>query len=209
MELYVQDGIPSTVEHDRLADGLSALSRTLVGITARALGSLNAEVTLSQYRTLVVLASSAPLRTVDLASLLGVHPSTATRTCDRLVRRALVARGHRHDDRRVAWLTLTEAGKTLVGEVMHRRTVEIRQLLETTTDAGHPRTAADLIDALVAAAGELTEKAWWRRWEQSSAAPEPPSAPPAAHRARAGAHGQRTGGGTGCGEATLGPKNGA
>lgn len=170
VKLYVEGGPSSTAEHDRLVDGLSALSRALVGITARALGSLNAEVTLSQYRTLVILASSAPLRTVDLASSLGVHPSTATRTCNRLVRRALVARRHRHDDRRVAWLTLTEAGKTLVGDVMRHRTAEIRRLLKA-AEVERPQTPTDLINALVVAAEEPTEESWWRRWEQSSASP--------------------------------------
>ncbi|MDG4811088.1 MarR family transcriptional regulator [Micromonospora sp. WMMD1120] len=166
MKLYVEGGPASTGDHDLLVDSLSALSRTLVGITARALGSLDAEVTLSQYRTLVILASTAPLRTVDLASSLGVHPSTATRTCNRLVQRALVARHHRPDDRRVAWLTLTEVGKTLVGDVMRHRTAEIRRLLEA-TDVERPQTTANLINALVVAAGELTEESWWQRWEQS------------------------------------------
>lgn len=170
VKLYVEGGTPSTAADGQLVDGLSALSRTLVGITARTLGSLDAEVTLSQYRTLVILASRAPLRTVDLASLLGVHPSTATRTCNRLVRRDLVARRQQPDDRRVAWLTLTEGGKTLVGDVMRRRTAEIRRLLEV-AGAGRPQTPVDLINALVVAAGEPTEELWWQRWEQSTASP--------------------------------------
>ncbi|RKN47670.1 MarR family winged helix-turn-helix transcriptional regulator [Micromonospora endolithica] len=170
MKLYVEGDTPSTAADDQLVAGLSALSRTLVGITARTLGSLDAEVTLSQYRTLVILASRAPLRTVDLATSLGVHPSTATRTCDRLVRRNLVLRRRQPDDRRVAWLILTDGGKTLVGEVMRRRTAEIRRLLEL-AGAGGPRTTADLINALVVAAGEPTEELWWRRWEQSSTSP--------------------------------------
>ncbi|WFE53224.1 MarR family transcriptional regulator [Micromonospora sp. WMMD1155] len=166
MKLYVEGAPASTEEHDVLVDSLSALSRTLVGITARTLNALDAEVTLSQYRTLVILASAAPLRTVDLASSLGVHPSTATRTCNRLVQRALVARRHRPEDRRVAWLTLTEAGKRLVGDVMRHRTAEIRRLLKA-TDVADPQTAADLINGLVVAAGEPTEESWWQRWEQS------------------------------------------
>lgn len=164
----MESGTPSTAADDRLVDGLSALSRALVGLTARTLGSLDAEVTLPQYRTLVLLASHAPLRTVDLASSLGVHPSTVTRTCDRLVRRDLVARRQQPDDRRVAWLTLTEAGKMLVGDVMRRRTAEIRRLL-TVADVGRSQTPAELINALVSAAGEPTEELWWQRWEQSNA----------------------------------------
>ncbi|SCG54157.1 MarR family winged helix-turn-helix transcriptional regulator [Micromonospora halophytica] len=170
MALYVDGSTPSTPDHEDLVDGLSALSRTLVGITARTLAALDAEVTLSQYRTLVVLASHSPIRTVDLAARLGVHPSTATRTCDRLVRRELVARHHRPVDRRVAWLTLTEAGKTLVGDVLRRRTDEIRRLL-LLADGSRPHTPAELIEALVIAAGEPTEEQWWRRWERCTARP--------------------------------------
>ncbi|WP_422735733.1 MarR family winged helix-turn-helix transcriptional regulator [Micromonospora sp. WMMD729] len=171
MKLYGEDGTTSTAAQDRLVDGLSALARALVGITARTLGSVDAEVTLPQYRTLVILASHAPLRTVDLASLLGVHPSTATRTCNRLVRRELVVRRQQPDDRRVAWLSLTEGGKTLVGAVMRRRTSEIRRLL-TVADAGRRRTPAELIESLVIAAGEPTEEVWWQHWEQSASAPD-------------------------------------
>ncbi|MEV1142115.1 MarR family transcriptional regulator [Micromonospora sp. NPDC049799] len=169
MELYAESDVRSTAGGEELVDGLSALSRTVVGITARTLATLDVEVTLSQYRTLVVLASCGPLRTVDLAAALHVHPSTATRTCDRLVRRDLVARHQRPSDRRVALLTLTEAGKTLVGDVMRHRTQEIRRLVQA-VGAGH-RTAAELINALVIAAGEPTEDQWWQRWEQSAEIP--------------------------------------
>ncbi|WFF00250.1 MarR family transcriptional regulator [Micromonospora sp. WMMD964] len=177
MKLYGEGGTASTAGNDQLVDGLSALARTLVGITARTLASVDAEVTLPQYRTLVILASRAPLRTVDLASLLGVHPSTATRTCNRLVRRELVARRQQADDRRVAWLSLTEGGKTLVGDVMRRRTAEIRRLLSV-ADSGRRRTPAELINSLVIAAGEPTEELWWQHWEQSASVPDD-----ASHRA--------------------------
>ncbi|MBM0275199.1 MarR family winged helix-turn-helix transcriptional regulator [Micromonospora tarensis] len=170
MKPYAEGGTPSTAAENELLDGLSALSRALVGITARSLGSLDAEVTLPQYRTLVILAARAPLRTVDLASSLGVHPSTATRMCNRLVRRNLVARRQQSDDRRVAWLTLTDGGKALVGDVMRHRTAEIRRLLKT-ANSGRPQTPTDLINALVTAAGEPAEELWWRHWEESSASP--------------------------------------
>ncbi|MFV2116294.1 MarR family winged helix-turn-helix transcriptional regulator [Micromonospora sp. LOL_025] len=148
----------------------------MVGITARTLATLDVEVTLSQYRTLVVLASRGPLRTVDLAAALHVHPSTATRTCDRLIRRDLVARHHRPADRRVALLSLTEAGKTLVGDVMRHRTGEIRRLVQAV--ATSPRTTAELINALVIAADEPTEEQWWHRWERCVVLPQVPAHSP-------------------------------
>ncbi|WP_247686712.1 MarR family winged helix-turn-helix transcriptional regulator [Micromonospora sp. C31] len=141
----------------------------MVGITARTLATLDVEVTLSQYRTLVILASRGPLRTVDLAAALHVHPSTATRTCDRLVRRDLVARHHRPTDRRVALLTLTEAGKTLVGDVMRHRSDEIRRLVQAV--ASGPQTTAEMINSLVIAADEPTEEQWWHRWQECTRLP--------------------------------------
>ena len=45
------------------------------------------EVTLTQYRTLVVLASRGPQGLAGLADAVGVTPATATRMCDRLVKK--------------------------------------------------------------------------------------------------------------------------
>ncbi|MFC0506469.1 MarR family winged helix-turn-helix transcriptional regulator [Micromonospora costi] len=165
MDLYVPSPATSAGGDRDLVDGLAALSRALVGITARTLGTLDADVTLSQYRTMVVLASRGPLRTVDLAAALHIHPSTVTRTCDRLVRRGLVGRHPGAADRRVSWLALTEEGKALVGEVMRRRTAQIRDLVrgaETAAVGG----VAELVEALVVASGEPTERQWWQRWER-------------------------------------------
>ncbi len=157
---------PVTDAESALVDQLAALSRVMVGFTARTLAGLDTELTLSQYRTLVLLAARGPLRTVDLATVLGVHPSTATRACDRLVRRDLVARRQGTTDRRVAWLTLTEAGRDLVGQVVRGRTDRIRDLVRAAGAAG-AASAGDLVIALVAAAGEPTEDQWWREWAGS------------------------------------------
>ncbi|MBQ0902409.1 MarR family winged helix-turn-helix transcriptional regulator [Micromonospora sp. U21] len=156
-------GVPAGADAD-LVDGLAALSRALVGITAHTLATLDVEVTLSQYRTIVVLASRGPVRTVDLAAALHVHPSTVTRTCDRLERRGLVARHQGATDRRVSWLILTESGKSLVGEVMRRRTAQIRELVRT-PEAAAARSLAELVEALAVASGEPSERQWWHRWE--------------------------------------------
>lgn len=158
----------SDVGSDAVIDPLAALGRLLVGITARILATLDVDVTLSQYRTIVVLATCGPQRTVDLAAELQVHPSTVTRTCDRLIRRGIVHRHHRQLDRRVSWLALSEHGKDLIGQVMLRRAAEIGRLLE-----GIPiddvESIARLLDALVTRGGELPEPLWWRRWAESTA----------------------------------------
>jgi DNA-binding MarR family transcriptional regulator len=150
-----------------LVNALASLSRVLVGATARALSQLEVEVTLPQFRTLVVLASRGPQRTIDLAQELGVQSSTVTRTCDRLARRGLLRRGQRAGgDRRVVWIVLTEAGKELVGEAMHRRRAELSELVASVplVDAA----VGGVLDALVEAAGEEPDPRWWERWSRST-----------------------------------------
>ena len=65
----------STVD---LTEAVLTASRVLVAVAARSLAEHEGEVSLQQYRGLVVLASRGPQRPVDLAEALGVDPSTAT-----------------------------------------------------------------------------------------------------------------------------------
>ncbi|MFD0820942.1 MarR family winged helix-turn-helix transcriptional regulator [Micromonospora zhanjiangensis] len=150
-----------------VVDALAALSRILVGITARSLNMLDIDLTLSQYRIVVLLAARGPQRTVDLARELALHPSTVTRTCDRLIRRGLLTRQHRQPDRRVAWLALSESGKDLIGEVMRRRHAEIRRLVDA-VPIEDPTEVTGVLDAVVTAAGDLPETQWWQRWIEST-----------------------------------------
>ncbi|WP_422733434.1 MarR family winged helix-turn-helix transcriptional regulator [Micromonospora sp. WMMD558] len=174
MRLYVEPAESPTAVDEGLVDALAALSRSLVGITVRSLGVLDVDLTMSQYRTLVLLASRGPVRVVDLAVALQVHPSTVTRTCDRLVRRGLVARRPGESDRRVSWLSLTTAGKDIVGAVIQHRTAEIRRLVATTgVRAGGG--LRESVEALVAAAGEPDERQWRRHWERCAGPPAPPT----------------------------------
>jgi DNA-binding MarR family transcriptional regulator len=151
-----------------VVDALLALSRVLVGVAARSLADLDEEVTLPQYRTLVVLVSRGPQRIVDLAQELAVTSSTATRMCNRLVGKRLVARQVRPDDRRAAWVTLTVTGRDLVGAVMRRRRVVISELVAELS-LTRPLAFASVVNALVEAGGEPPDAEWWRRWEQAAA----------------------------------------
>jgi DNA-binding MarR family transcriptional regulator len=167
VDLCVAEQDPSPLGSDEIVESLAAIGRVLVGVTARTLAHLDVDVTLSQYRTLLVLASHGPIRTVDLAAALQVHPSTATRACDRLVGKGLVVRHHGEADRRVAWLRLTDAGKDLVGAVTRQRTAEISQLVRAARVTGR-EPAVDTLRALVSVSGEPAEQQWWRRWDGST-----------------------------------------
>ena len=111
-----------------------AASRVLIGVAARSLAAVEDTVTLTQVRALVIIASRGPLHLAALAEDMGVHPSNATRACDRLVAAGLLDRRDNPADRRHLLLTLTDAGRELVDGVMDRRRAAIGQILRR--DAG-------------------------------------------------------------------------
>jgi DNA-binding MarR family transcriptional regulator len=135
----------------------------LVGVAARSLAIVAEDVTLAQYRALVVLASRGPQRLADLATALAVEPSTATRMCDRLVRKRLVARRRSSDDRRAVRISLTPAGAVLIAEVSRRRRVEIAQIMHRLPKAQRP-VVLRALRAFADAAGEVPEQDWSLGW---------------------------------------------
>lgn len=152
-------------------DGLLAAGRMLIAQTARSLAQLDASVTVPQFRAMVVLATSGPQRVVDLAGELGVRSSTATRMCDRLLRKGLVSRHEHPVDRRANWVVLTTPGRHLVAEIMRRRRNEIATLVDAVRIAD-PDALARTLHALVLASGELPEAQWWQRWAASASSAE-------------------------------------
>ncbi len=157
---------PLDVAEEEVVEALLAMSRMFVGIAARSLARLDEDVTLAQYRTLVLLVSRGPQRVVDLSQELSVTSSTATRMCDRLIRKGLAARYERADDRRASWIGLTPAGRDLVGEVMRLRREAIADLVREVS-LTRPLGFASVLHAFVEAAGEVPAARWQRQWETS------------------------------------------
>jgi DNA-binding MarR family transcriptional regulator len=147
---------PPHVPGDELVDMVLAASRALVAVAARSLAATGDEVTLPQYRALVVLAARGPQGTAELAAALAVNPSTATRMCDRLVRKSLVRRHRQAGDRRSVRIALTAAGRDLVAEVSRRRRAELVRLLGALPADQHEQVIA-AFRAFAAAAGELPQ----------------------------------------------------
>ncbi len=117
------------VEQESMVDAVLSASRVLVAIAARSLADAGEEVTLTQYRSLVVLASRGPQSMAALAEAVAVTPATASRLCDRLVKKKLVRRRSDRHDRRQVRLALTEMGRHLVDTVTSRRRQEIAQIM--------------------------------------------------------------------------------
>jgi DNA-binding MarR family transcriptional regulator len=125
------------------------------------------QVTLPQYRALVVLAAKGPQSLRELAEVLDVHTSTATRMCDRLVRKRLVRRRQSRQDRREVVLDLTPPGRDLVVEVAGRRRSEIARIVaRVPRDQRHALVSA--LTAFGRAAGEVPEQSWSLGWEVAS-----------------------------------------
>ncbi len=147
-----------------VVEAVLGASRVLVAVAARSLAEVAEEVTLPQYRALVVLASKGPQRVASLAEALEVTPPTATRMCDRLVRKGLVRRRTSREDRREVRLYLTPGGHELVAEVTRRRRDEIERLLGRIPPARQV-ALVELFGALAEAAGEPAEGDWALGWE--------------------------------------------
>lgn len=165
---------PGTPE---VLDALLSAGRALVAVAARSLANLDSDVTLPQFRALMVLATRGPQRVVDISAELGVTPSTGTRMCDRLVRKQLVRRARTPLDRRAVRLTLTPGGRALVAEVTRRRRDELARIVAS-IPAEHHRALSASLHAFAAAAGETNDAEWWLGWRRQ---PEVPDAgrPPA------------------------------
>ncbi len=149
-----------------MVDAVLTASRVLVAIAARSLADLDEaeDVTLAQYRTLVVLASRGAQGMASLAEALGVTPPTASRLCDRLVRKGLVRRRADRNDRRQVRVGLTVPGRRLVDVVTARRRREIAVLLQSVPEEARRSVVAGL-QLLAKSAGEVPDQHWSTGWD--------------------------------------------
>jgi DNA-binding MarR family transcriptional regulator len=147
-----------------VVDAVLSASRVLVAVAARSLADVAEEVTLTQYRTLIVLASRGPQNLAGLAEAVGVTPATATRMCDRLVRKDLIRRRTERDDRRQLRVALTIKGRSLVDAVTVRRRQEIGRIMSE-IPAEQQAVLVQALGRLASAAGEVPEQDWTTGWD--------------------------------------------
>lgn len=131
-----------------------AASRVMSAVVAESVTPIADHVTLAQYRALLIVAASGPINLNAVAAALGVHPSNATRACDRLVDAGLLARTESAVDRRRVELSLTAAGRGLINAVNARRKAAIERVLARMTPEAREALAVALAD-FTAAAGTL------------------------------------------------------
>lgn len=158
---------PSDADAD-LGEALLRASRVLVSVAARSLAEVD-DVTLVQFRALVVV-SSRKTTVSSLARALDVHPTTATRLCDRLVDKALLRRVPNDEDRRTIELHLTDAGRRLVRRVTGRRRRDLTAIAAR-MPAPAARAAVDALRAFADAAGEPSDTIDVFGWDDTGAQP--------------------------------------
>jgi len=90
---------------------------------------LSLDLTMSELKTLLVLASAGSASGGRLAGSIGVGLSTMTGIVDRLREQGLVSRGEDPDDRRVTRVALTGAGRALIAELQQSSRERFRELL--------------------------------------------------------------------------------
>jgi DNA-binding MarR family transcriptional regulator len=146
-----------------VTDAVLVASRALVSVAARSLALVEDRVTLVQYRALVVLGSRGAMNVGMLADVLGLHQSTATRLCDRLVTKGYIDRQTSAESRREVLVALTAQGRALVRTVTARRRAEIKAIVARLPSAQR----SQLVDAFAAfadAADEVPDAAWKLGW---------------------------------------------
>lgn len=139
------------VDASDAAETLLYASRALVGVAARSLADV--EVTLPQFRALVVISESPRTTVSALGSALGIHSTSASRLCDRLVRKRLIQRVEGSDDRRETELRLAAEGQRLVDRVSERRRADLLEIVERMG----AEVTADVVRALQAFAAAADE----------------------------------------------------
>lgn len=137
-------------------DAVVRATRVLVAVIAQSVAEVEDVITLPQFRVLVMVATHGPLNLRAVASALGVHPSNATRTCDRLVAGGLLDRRDDPTDRRHLVLTLTDEGRRLIDSVTQHRRAAIGAVLAQLPPPNRRTLAADL-EAFADAAGEIPD----------------------------------------------------
>ena len=149
----VEPAIAAGEEAADLVTALLTASRALVGVSARTLADVEDRVTLTQFRTLVILDSHRGINLNRLAELLDVNSSTAMRMIDRLLVADLATRRDNPANRREVLLDLTPAGRRIVRQVTSRRRTEIARIVKQMPAQQRGALIAAL-RAFAAAAGE-------------------------------------------------------
>ncbi len=133
-----------------------AAANVMMRVAARSVVEVEDVVTTPQLRILMLISGSGPQSIGSVAAELNVHPSNATRPCEKLVRAGLIMRSPDPSDRRFVQLELTARGAALVEHVLSERRAAMAEVFAQLS----PEERAKVTDAFelfaVAAGSEPT-----------------------------------------------------
>ena len=136
----------------RILDCSGALFHSLNPARDRAW--LDVELTMPQLKTLIAAARAEGATSGQIARKLGVGLSTITGIVDRLAEQNLVTRREDQVDRRVTRVLLTDAGRTLVDQLLRYRNEVITEILSR-LDADQLRVVEGAFGYLSAAVAQI------------------------------------------------------
>lgn len=125
-------------------DILLRASKVIAAAVAHSLATVEEQVSVPGLRVLVMIGDQGSLNLSGVAEGLGVNASSASRTCDRLVRAGLLDRRDDDLDRRQVSLSLTRKGHRFVQGVMKERLAVLGRVV----DAMAPRARKSLLSGL-------------------------------------------------------------
>jgi DNA-binding MarR family transcriptional regulator len=123
-----------------------------VAVTARALADVAPELTLVQWRVLVLVDRPGGIPVGSIAAALGTKIASASRLVGRLRQRGLVQTRRSEDDARVVLVSMTAQGLALRNRVVDRRR---RELHAAIADARLTPAAAPLLERLATVLEDL------------------------------------------------------
>ncbi len=152
---------------DDQVQAVMVAAQALVGVAAQGVAEVEDRVTLPQLRVLMLVATRGGLNLGALAEAMGVHPSNASRACDRLVDAGLLRRTEAALDRRNLMLELTDEGHSLIDELIDHRRTAIAAILGQMPETRR-RTLASALGSFAHATGENhSGSAWKLGWAQA------------------------------------------
>lgn len=119
---------------------------------------LELSLTLTQLKTLYLIAATGPMRMSQIADRLGTAPSTSTGVVDALVDLGLLERQEDRADRRQVVVQATDAARQLLEDFSELGRSRLRELLDRIDRDTDLRTIERAITLLTDAAGDLDKE---------------------------------------------------
>ena len=142
------------------ADAVLAACRVLVALSAQSIVAVDDLADVTQVRVLVIVASTEPVSLGVLAEAAQLHPSTASRLCDRMVAEKLLDRSDDPSNRRALNLRLTAKGRRVIAVMVRHRREAIMPILRAMPASGR-RNLVTALRAFADAGGEPPDRDLW------------------------------------------------